>query len=47
MNPKTLSKSSAKRKNLKIHLDNILNNLCDTTPGEMFPKAALKMRSAF
>lgn len=37
----------APRKNLKIHLDNILNNLCDTTPRQMFLEAAYKMHSAF
>lgn len=41
MNPK------APHKNLKIHLDNILNNLCDTTLREMFLEAADYMRSAF
>lgn len=34
-------------KNLKTHLDNILNNLCDTTPRQIFLTAAQKMHFAF
>lgn len=34
-------------KNLKTHLDNILNSLCDTTPRQIFLTAAQKMRFAF